>query len=51
MRSTRGGPDELRLERYQAIEYRSDGDPVMIIQDNENDKAWVQTDTPLAVKE
>jgi len=36
--------DTTPLDRYRMIEYQKESDPVMIIQDTENEQAWIQSD-------
>ncbi|GGN90958.1 hypothetical protein GCM10009030_13470 [Haloarcula pellucida] len=36
--------EETTLERYRAIEYRGENGLVTIIQDTENEGAWIQSD-------
>jgi len=43
--------DEDGTERYRAIEYGSNKERVTIIQDSENEKAWIQSDYTLEVCE
>lgn len=35
--------------RYRAIEYSSGEGTVTVIQDSENDQAWIQSDQPMEV--
>ncbi|MFB6165268.1 MAG: hypothetical protein ABEJ31_08935 [Haloarculaceae archaeon] len=39
-------PDaERSFERYRAIEYSGEDGRITIIQDTENDRAWIQSDS------
>ena len=45
MPANQNGSDERKFERYRTIEYNGDTGPVTIIQDDENENAWIQSDT------
>ncbi|MBX0324234.1 hypothetical protein EGH21_14440 [Halomicroarcula sp. F13] len=44
MMANSDAPEPPDLDRYRAIEYRSENGLVTIIQDTENEAAWVQSD-------
>lgn len=44
-------PEPPDLDRYRAIEYRSETGLVTIIQDTENEEAWVQSDVREPVRQ
>jgi hypothetical protein len=37
-------------ERYRTIEYRGTVESVTVIQDTENDRAWVQSDVTVEIR-